>query len=41
MNLIDWYIEGKAIDDNQLSRMATWMESLYDVRPSVVLCWNV
>ena len=31
------YWKGKPIDDNQLSRMATWMESLYDVRPSVSL----
>ena len=31
------YWKGKPIDDNQLSRMATWMESLYDVRPSVAL----
>ena len=31
------YWKDKPIDDNQLSRMATWMESLYDVRPSVAL----
>jgi len=31
------YWKEKPIDDNQLSRMATWMESLYDVRPSVAL----
>lgn len=31
------YWNGKPIDDNQLSRMSTWMEAVYDVRPSVQL----
>ena len=28
------YFNGKAIDDNVLAREATWMEAVYDIRPS-------
>jgi predicted P-loop ATPase len=34
------YWNGKPIDDNQLSRMATWMEATYDVRPSISLMYE-
>lgn len=34
------YWNGKPIDDNQLSRMATWMEAVYDVRPSISLMYE-